>query len=90
MPLTDQHISAADGREIGLFVDHQRSFETSIAALSNAALMLLANLNDQKLCELVVVKVLQHKPWQQTADLFGYSGKGEIIADLKQAYRGLL
>jgi tRNA(Met) cytidine acetyltransferase len=90
MPLTDQHISAVDGREIGLFVDHQRSFEASIAALSNAALMLLANLNDQKLCELVVFKVLQHKPWQQTADLFGYSGKGEIIADLKQAYRGLL
>ncbi|MFQ3324631.1 MAG: tRNA(Met) cytidine acetyltransferase [Pseudomonadales bacterium] len=90
MPITDQFISAADGREIGLFVDHQRSFETSIAALSNTALMLIANLNDQKLCQLVVIKVLQYKSWQQTADLCGYSGKGDIVSDLKQAYSVLL
>jgi tRNA(Met) C34 N-acetyltransferase TmcA len=90
MRITDQSISAADGREIGLFVDHQRSFEASIAALSNTALMLIAHLNDPKLCQLVVIKVLQYKSWQQTADLCGYSGKGDIVSDLKQAYSVLL
>jgi hypothetical protein len=37
-----------------------------------------------------VVKVLQHKSWQQAGAVFGYKGKDDVISDLKQAYKALL
>ena len=83
-------LSEDDRRDIILFVNYQRSYETCIAALSNAALLLITTLNDQRACELIVCKVLQHKSWQQTAIIFGYSGKDAVVSSLKQAYKTLL
>jgi tRNA(Met) cytidine acetyltransferase len=87
---TNPLLSADDRHDVILFVNYQRSYETCLAALSNAALLLIAISNDQKLCELVVVKVLQHKSWQQAGAVFGYKGKDDVISDLKQAYKALL
>jgi tRNA(Met) cytidine acetyltransferase len=83
-------LSTDDRRDVTLFVNYQRSYETCIAALSHSALLLIATLDDQKFCELVVFKVLQHKSWQQAAATFGYSGKDDVISGLKQAYKALL
>jgi tRNA(Met) cytidine acetyltransferase len=83
-------LSEDDRRDIILFVNYQRSYETCIAALTNTALLLIAILDDQRLCELVVYKVLQHKSWQQAASIFGYKGRDDVVSNLKQAYKILL
>jgi tRNA(Met) cytidine acetyltransferase len=88
--ITNPRLSADDRRDVMLFVNYQRNYETCIAALSNVALLLIMISDDQKLCELVVVKVLQHKSWQQAGAIFGYKGKDDVISDLKQAYKTLL
>lgn len=87
---TNPLLAVDDRRDVALFVNYQRSYETCLAALSNAALLVIATSDDQKLCELVVVKVLQHKSWQQTGAIFGCRGKDDVISKLKQAYKVLL
>jgi len=87
---TNKSLNADDRRDIKLFVAYQRSYETCIAALSNSGLLFIACLDDCKVCQLIVYKVLQHNSWRQVATQFGYSGKAEVVSILKQAYQSLL